>query len=290
MAVSSIGNIKVKPVKVVWNGQDLGFTEGDVAFSPEEQVAEVTAHQTGTQVLDVIKTGVSAEMTITLKETSKAQLEDMILRGRDKNAGTAEESLVTVAFSSLAAIDGKYFLLNSALNAVEYYVWFDLDTGGNDPAPAGKTAIQVSVSTGDSASVVAAALQSAIDALPAFSASVSGVDVTIVNAAVGATDDTVDVDTGFTFCTTVEGHGLVAVVGSSDLFLNASNYAAPMYLHPISLADSDASEDLYFPVAYPLLNSITYSGENTSTIEISFRVFPKLNADGTWYLYKFGER
>lgn len=99
-------------------------------------------------------------------------------------------------FSAFSDPDGTYFLLNSAKDATEYYVWFDLDGGSVDPAPAGKTGIEINVTTGDSASVIAAAVQAAIDALGDFDATVSGAVVDVKGAAVGEVTDSADVDSG----------------------------------------------------------------------------------------------
>lgn len=56
-----------------------GFTDGDVELSVDEQMVDVTAHQTGTNVLSRIRTGLVIEdVTIAFKETSVAQMRDYI--------------------------------------------------------------------------------------------------------------------------------------------------------------------------------------------------------------------
>jgi hypothetical protein len=288
---SGLSNIKVKPVKVVWDGTDLGFTEGGIEFSPEDQTVEIMTDQTGTQIVDHIRTGTGAEFSVTLKETSKERVEDAILRGREKAAAVAEVTKVTAVADSGGSLSAKYFTLNSANDATSYYVWIDVDAGSVDPAPAGGlTGIEVDISSGDSADDVATAIASAVGGNADFGASASGADVTITNAATGPATDAADVDAGFTVCTTVDGHGVVAKIGSDDQFVNFTTYAGPLYLHPISLVDSDATEDFYFPVAYPSLDSITMVGDNPSTIALTFRCYPKFNEDGTWCLWKYGER
>jgi hypothetical protein len=68
-------------------------------------------------------------------------------------------------------VDGSYFLLNSALDSTEYYVYFDT-TGAdlNDPAVVGKTGIRVDVSAASTASEVAEALATAVTGVADFSA------------------------------------------------------------------------------------------------------------------------
>lgn len=109
---------------------------------------------------------------------------------------------VTVAAS---ALDGKYFTVDApdahgGANQ-EFYVWFDLDAGSVDPAPAGKTAIEVDVVTGETAEEVATKLAAALDAESDLQAKVDANDAStvIVNAFYGGSVDSpvTDVDTTF---------------------------------------------------------------------------------------------
>jgi uncharacterized phage protein gp47/JayE len=75
---------------------------------------------------------------------------------------------------------GHYWLLNAAGNTTEYYVWYNVSGGGGDPMLAGKTGIQVVINSGDSASQVATATNTAINGLPTvFTSVVSNNKVTI---------------------------------------------------------------------------------------------------------------
>lgn len=102
-------------------------------------------------------------------------------------------------------LNSKYFLINSALDATEYYVWLNVNSEGVDPTPLGKTAIPIALSASASASTVATAIQGALTALAAFSATVSISTVENTNAADGATTDAADVDTTFTITVTQQG-------------------------------------------------------------------------------------
>jgi hypothetical protein len=85
-------------------------------------------------------------------------------------------------------IGGQYFDLNvlSALGVeTQYYVFFDEDDLSVDPAPVGKTKIEVDFSAGDSVSVIASAMQVAIDAIADVSASVDGAVVHVENDEIG---------------------------------------------------------------------------------------------------------
>src|SRR3989344_5815433 len=72
------------------------------------------------------------------------------------SASVAE--IQTVACLAASAITtGDYFLLYSAKDETAYYVWYNKDAGGGDPAPAGKTAIPVAVGGTDTDVQVATA-------------------------------------------------------------------------------------------------------------------------------------
>jgi len=129
----------------------------------------------------------------------------------------------------------------------------------------------------------------AVGALPAFGVSVVDADVVITNAAVGGTSDAIDSDSGFTVCVTQDGTIETSGLGTSQQFLNISAFSKLLRLHPVSKDDSDSSEDVSCPLTYPLLNSITYSGENPQTLEITFKILPKESAGPGVSIIKFGE-
>ena len=136
------------------------------------------------------------------------------------------EGLYQFDVSALSDPDGVYFTLDSSDGDL-YYVWFDLDAGSTDPAPAGRTAIEVSVTTGDSASVIAGLMQAAIDGVADFSATVSGSLVDVKQAAVGRpASDPVDVDSGVVITVCREGVNLDLgwLEGDVELNMAPSNF------------------------------------------------------------------
>jgi len=127
--------------------------------------------------------------------------------------------------AGLAAVDldAKYFLLNSAKDLVEYYVWFDLDASSVDPAPAGKTGIEVDVATGDSPAVMAAAAVAAIDALGDFdSVVVDSTKIDVKGAVVGEVTDSVDVDSNVVVNICRRGKDLDLGLLEGDVELNVA--------------------------------------------------------------------
>lgn len=284
-----LANITVEPCNVTWGTLDLGFLDGDIEVTTEEQGADITAHQEGTNVLDMIRTGKNVEVSLTLKEAAVAKLSELIKAGGTTATATAEVTSITCVADVAASLNNKYFFIYSALDAVKYHVWFNVATGGTDPAPSGSTGIEVAIASGATASAVATAVQGAIDALPAFGASVLGAVVTVTNAATGATTDASDVNAGFTISVTTQGIGAVVGWGKSKDFLSTADNAEKLVLHPVALSSSDLSKDLAFWKAYPLLNSIVFSGENPKTAAVSFRIFPDLTRQEAVRLFIIGD-
>ena len=60
---------------------DLGYCDGDIELTHEENYVDVTSHQTGSQVLGNIATGNTMSVTVNLKETAVAQLRKILATG-----------------------------------------------------------------------------------------------------------------------------------------------------------------------------------------------------------------
>jgi hypothetical protein len=101
---------------------------------------------------------------VSITDSTHARLEDDAAMAY---AGAKEKTEIDVTADVAGSLDGLSLAIKSALNATTYYVWFDVDAGGNDPMGTG-TGVPVSISSGDSAATVAAALAAALDALAAF--------------------------------------------------------------------------------------------------------------------------
>lgn len=115
-------------------------------------------------------------------------------------AGVQTVALVADVSGSL---NNKYFLLSSGTNSHLYYVWFNINSAGTDPAIAGRTGIEVDGATNASAATLGAAMATAIAAAGSSNDfTTSGTStVTITNKVAGpytpASDGTAA--TGFTF-------------------------------------------------------------------------------------------
>ena len=87
---STVGNVgALIALTKQTDGKDvyLGLLEGDVSVSFEETTLELTAHQTGTTLLADLRQGVSATISLTLKESDNTLRQTMF-------AGTAGGSVV----------------------------------------------------------------------------------------------------------------------------------------------------------------------------------------------------
>lgn len=122
--------------------------------------------------------------------------------------GTAEVSQVTTVADVSSSLNSTYFTLYSAYDRNGYYVWYDVDSAGVDPAVSGLTGVKVSIAENSTATTIAQATRNAIDALADFSAPAPVTPTFVVtNATGGPSTDAADGGdaTGFTFSTTTQG-------------------------------------------------------------------------------------
>lgn len=286
---ATLANIKVQPCQVLWDDTDLGFTDGDLEVTLEEQGVEITAHQEGTNVLDMIRTGKSAEVAVTLKETALAQLQARLGVGGGFTSGVAEQTTVDTVADSSGSLNNKVFFIYGA-SGVGYAVWFNVNSAGTDPSIPGFTSVPVALATGATADAVADGVATALDALADFTAANPGADiVTVVNAAVGARTAPDAGNSGFTIAVTVTGVSSLYGWGKSKDFNGMLSDAAKLVFHPVVNDSDDYSEDLAFWKAYPMLGSIVHSGENPKTLSITFKIFPDMTQDDEVRLFALGD-
>ena len=121
----------------------------------------------------------------------------------------AEVTDVTTVADVAGSLSSTFFTLDTI--TTKYYVWYDVDNGNADPAPAGRTSIEVDISANDTANTVASNTRVAVDAVTDFSATVLTNVVTITHATAGAAEDVRDGSpaTGFTFAVTTQGDGTI---------------------------------------------------------------------------------
>jgi len=121
-------------------------------------------------------------------------------------------STVAAVADSSGSLNNTYFTLSSP--SANYYVWFNVNSAGTDPALAGKTAIPVALATNAANTVVSAAINTAINLVTGvFTSTNSSHTATIKNVAGGTCTATADgaAPTGFTINTTNAGAAPTAV-------------------------------------------------------------------------------
>lgn len=272
--MGTIGNVKVEPCSVSWNGTDLGFTEGDIEITPEEMGVEITAHQEGTNVLDMIRTGKKVELSLTLKETSLAQLQTMLAVGGGSTGAVAEVTTILCGADTAGSLNNKVAFIYGA-SGVGYAIWLNVNSAGTDPSIPGFTSVPVAIATGATANAVADAVAAALDALADFSApDPAAATVTVTNAAAGVRTAPDNGNSGFTMTVTVTGTSLLTGWGKSQDFTSMLGDSQKLVLHPVANAAGVYTDDLCFWKAYPMLSSIVQSGENPKTVSVTFKIFP----------------
>lgn len=121
-----------------------------------------------------------------------------------------------------APLNNRYFLLNSANDAIQYYVWYNISGAGVDPALAGKTGIQVISITGDSEYTIAENTANAIEATTDFTCTVLDNKILVNNVLIGPSTNASDVSTGFYIATQLKG-ALRSLIATVVLTYNASS-------------------------------------------------------------------
>lgn len=122
---------------------------------------------------------------------------------------------VTCVADTAGSLNNKYFLISAGNSGINYYVWMNVNSAGTDPMIAGKTGVEVALSTGATASQVATAVAAALDALTTFASTAVSTVATVTNSQTGpftaASDSTGLTATAFTFAVTGGGTTTVNV-------------------------------------------------------------------------------
>ena len=170
-----------------------------------------------------------------------------------------EETLITLPPAS-SITSGQYFTINSALDTNKYYVWFNKNGAGGDPAPVGKAPIQVNISTGDIASVVAGATSAAIGAMLDLDSSDNLDGTIVVNcSSSGETTDAANVNVGGIFAISIltqgAGSSLNYIADGDTLEVAIKKLDAKVAAVVLSVPDQAYEESL--PIAAPILSGAT---------------------------------
>lgn len=139
---------------------------------------------------------------------------------------------VTCAADTAGSKNSTYWTFNSAGDLYGFYVWYNINSAGVDPAPAGLTGIQVAGATGATAATLATATITAINASTAASyvtasAGASG-HLIITNIQVGICTDAANgtASYGASFVVTAGSYGVPAISGLGVALKQGSTFLA----------------------------------------------------------------
>lgn len=105
------------------------------------------------------------------------------------SSGLPEKTDLTLPAASLIGT-GQHFFINSALDAQQYYVWFNKDGNGGDPllGPA-RTGIQIAITSSETPDQVALKVQAALDTAVGLDATVLSNVVSVTTSSIGTCTD-----------------------------------------------------------------------------------------------------
>ncbi len=289
--MADLANITVNPCQVFWNAEDFGYLQGDISATIEEQGVEIKTHQEGTNVLDMIRTGKSAEITVTLLETATSRLKTLLEVGGGTSADTAQIATLLCVADVSSSLHGDTFPLIARDGTQYLFQLKETATSLAAPVIPGWTVVQVTFTADDTANAVADAVAAAIDGLAAFAAPNPGAaTITITWSDLGAVPaGSTAGNTGFTFTVTTAGASTLSGWGGSKDFFGMLADSAKLVFHPTANDAANYDDDLAFWKAYPIPGSLVKSGENPQTIEITFKVFPDLDKPKAIRLFVVGD-
>lgn len=140
---------------------------------------------------------------------------------------SAAASDITLVADSSGSLNNTYFTFNTAGDLIGYYVWFNINSAGTDPAVAGRTGIEVDGATSITAANLAIATRAAINASSAAAyVTVSGATthVILTEKSPGLSTAAANgvASPGFSYSTTAGSYGVPAISGLNIVIKNNS--------------------------------------------------------------------
>jgi hypothetical protein len=77
--------------------------------------------------------------------------------------------------------------------------------------------------------------------------------------------------------------------GRNKRFTQTLAQASALVLHPVALPSSNRSRDIKFHLAYPMLESLNFSGEDVFSIPVTFRCYPSTSLNDTVEYFSLGD-
>ncbi len=266
-------NIAIRPCNASFKGVDLGYLDGEVQIKTDSKSKAVTTHQTGETEVTAIRTGVGAELTLTMKESSVARLKSII-------DGGAGDSLNPAVAASKRIQDLTFTFLTTGTGGNSKTVAFvDDGTAGAETVTYVSPAVVIHMEAGVStAQQIYDALVNTAAFTAAFDVEITG-NETDAQVAVSPTNLADGAATG----TEVIGYG------TSKNFSAVTDDAGKLVLHPLSKGPTDYSEDVYAWLAYPIMGEVKFSGDAETMIPVTFKIYPDLTKDAKINMWGIGD-
>lgn len=220
-----------------WYNVNGEGTDPAVASTTGIEVA-IAAGATDSAVASATRSALAAaaDMTITGATNQAILTNDLMGPSTDTTDGAAATGFTINKDNDGVASNllDSYFTFSSASDATDYYIWYNVNGEGTDPAVASTTGVEVAIDATDSANDVAAATRAVFLSAPLsadFDESGATNEVVFRNKLIGTTTDAADgaAATGFTIAVDVQG----GAVGSSQFQIGDTDAASASALNTL---------------------------------------------------------
>jgi hypothetical protein len=270
--MSDTKNVKIGVCKVLYNGVDLGYTQGGVEVTVKTETHKVMVDQFGKTPINEYIMGREVMVKCPLAETTLNNLVE-IMPGATlyETGGVQATGTMTIATQPT---DGQTVKINGATVTFK---------------AANPNAANNEVLIGSSASATATNLAAAINAttsgaLTAVTAAAASATVTLTSVMKGSLGNSIAIATGTAGASvTVSAATLTGGVDGTPARVdvqvgvgsNLLDIARPLILHPVSKADNDHSEDFtVFKAATAGALNFAYKLENERVFSCEFNGYP----------------
>lgn len=204
-----------------------------VALSAHHLVIEKGTYRANASLLDRLALDETASHNnIKFSRKTLASGEEQETIACIADLGAFEISDVTAVADVAGSLNNKYFTFEDPSAAHKFYVWFNINSAGVDPALAGRTGVQVAGATGATAATLGGAMRAALGGSTAatyFTISGATTHAILTSKKVGNAVNTADgaAPTGFTFTLT---QGVASNLNSKWFKLWSANDATKYYV------------------------------------------------------------
>lgn len=189
----SVGAVKV------WYNVDFGSTEPTVANTYRSIVVNILSSHSHETIANRTALALSSDAQFLAVYSSYYVIISSSSVGLKENSYDIDTGMFIKNTPGVEAksLNNTYFLINSATNANQYYVWYNVAGLGVNPAIPGKTGVMVAISTGSTAESVSQATKTALDSTGKFITNIDEDALLVANKLIGTTSIASDGNTGF---------------------------------------------------------------------------------------------